>query len=223
MPWARLPEIFVDELQAVEARGGRCLELGCGDGALRAAVARLGVALPGLDRFRGPDGAVSLVGDARRPPLLAGSLDLLVAANLARHLVPRDRRWGFVGGWTDLLAPGGALYVFEDEPRRSPAACRNFRDVQAFLAELMPLERGPLLETASMERAARRAGTWRITHTGRVDEFEKLDAGAVTAMLRGDGGAPALHVARLLKALESGGLAAGGYWWCRITARENGS
>ncbi|MEV6521697.1 class I SAM-dependent methyltransferase [Longispora sp. NPDC051575] len=112
--------------------GDTALDLGCGTGRalpmLRAAVGPRGTVL-GLDvtpamldtaRERGrAERATLLLGDARRLPLAAGSVDAVFAAGLVNHL-PEPR-----AGLAELARvtrPGGTLVVFHPSGRAALAA-----------------------------------------------------------------------------------------------------
>lgn len=100
----------------------RVADLGCGTGSLSVLVAGAGHDVLGVDlspamialartKAAAAGLAVGLaVGDAARPPLAPGSLDVVVA----RHVL-----WAFddpaaaLARWVDLLAPGGRLLLVE--------------------------------------------------------------------------------------------------------------
>ncbi|MEV8515745.1 class I SAM-dependent methyltransferase [Dactylosporangium sp. NPDC051484] len=149
---------FGDDLPAYAAavhraglpRGGTVLDAGCGTGralpALRAAVGSEGVVL-GLDltpqmldvaRARGER---LILGDARRLPLAAASLDAVFAAGLVMHLPDATK------GLRELArvtVPGGHLVLFHPSGRAALAA-RHGR----VLRPDEPLSRSPLTESCS--------------------------------------------------------------------------
>ncbi|MER7002507.1 class I SAM-dependent methyltransferase [Dactylosporangium sp. NPDC000555] len=163
---------FGDDLPAYAAavhraglpRGGAVLDAGCGTGralpALRAAVGPEGVVL-GLDltpqmlhvaRARGER---LILGDARRLPLAAASLDAVFAAGLVMHLP--DATEG-LRELARVTVPGGHLVLFHPSGRAALAA-RHGR----VLRPDEPLSRSPLTESCS------RAG-WTLTDYDDGDE-----------------------------------------------------
>lgn len=196
----------------------RALELGCGDGWLRAHVRAAGVWCAGLDSApRGLAAAVDVRGDARRPPLRARSLDLVLAANLVRHLVPGDPELCFLDAWLDLLRPGGSVFVLEDEP--SPgAAAANHRDLQAFLARVAPTGRGPLLARDAFLGTLPARLRERVAAGGTTANRWPLDAAAALAMLESGRPRPGGEADRLASAIRRHGLRCGRMWWLRLQA-----
>lgn len=196
----------------------RALELGCGDGTLRAHVRAAGVWCAGLDRApRGLAAAVDVRGDACRPPLRAHSLDLVLAANLVRHLVPGDPNLRFLESWLDLLRPGGSVFVLEDEPSPGRAAV-NHRDLQAFLARLAPTGRGPLLARDPFLRRLPARLRGRIVGGGTELNRWPLDAAAAVAMLESGRPQPGGEADRLAAAIRRHGLGCGRMWWLQLQA-----
>jgi SAM-dependent methyltransferase len=196
----------------------RALDLGCGDGALRAHVRAAGAWCAGLDRAPGGlAAAVDVRGDARRPPLRAQALDLVLAGNLVRHLVPGDPDLRFLERWLELLRPGGSVFVLEDEPSPGAAAV-NHRDLQAFMARVAPAGRGPLLARDAFVGAL----PWRLRErvTGGGTEVNRwpLDAAAAVAMLESGRPHPGGEAARLASAIRRHGLGCGRMWWLRLQA-----
>lgn len=219
MPFSPLPAIFAERLARVAASGGLALDLGCGDGAFAGRLEAAGVVPVGLDRLpRSLARRADLRGDARRPPLRDRSLDLLTAANLLRHLAPAGPLPPLLERWQGLLRPGGALFLFEDEPADSPAAVRNYRDLQAFLARLLPGQRGPLLALDRFRAGLPTRDRWRF---GLQENRSTLDPAAATTLLAGAGAPPTGEAARLAAAITAGGLACGRYWWAAWTAPED--
>jgi SAM-dependent methyltransferase len=215
MPFCPLPTTFLDDLTRAGERG--VLELGSADGGFTRLLRERGAKVVTLDRRRS---AAAVVADALAPPFRPGTFAMVVAANLLRHL------WRWLDptcgptAWRDLLAPGGSLYVFEDEPASAPCAARNFRDLQTFLAGVHELQRGPLLPSGTFAAARRRwrwPGAWQ---DGRAPNAWPADPQAVLALLAGErleAGAPA---DRLRQAIARDGLSYGSYWWTRW--REEG-
>jgi len=153
------------------------------------------------------------VGDAMEPPFQPG-FALVVAANLLRHA------WPALAGdgpcpWQDLVAPGGSLWILEDEPCDRPRSARNYRDLQRLLADLQPGRHGRLLSWQAFEDARSRwpeAGGW---EAGLQDNTWPADVGAVIAMLAAGRPEAAGPVAALCESLERSGLSYGRYWWAR--------
>ena len=153
MPFCPLPATFLDDLTRAGDRG--VLELGCAEGGFTRLLREQGASVVTLDRRRS---AAAVVGDALAPPLRAGSFPVVVAANLLRHLWRRvDPEHGPRGLARPRRArrlplhPGGRA-------GQGAAAVRNYRDLQAFLARLHDLQRGPLLPSGTFAAARRR---WR--------------------------------------------------------------
>jgi hypothetical protein len=179
-----------------------------------------GASVVALDRRRS---AAAVVGDALAPPLRAGSFQVVVVANLLRHLWRRvDAQCGPTM-WRDLVAPGGCLYILEDEPARAPRAVRNYRDLQAFLARLHDLQRGPLLPSDTFAAARRRwawAGRWQ---DGLAPNTWPADPAVVSALLAGDRVEANSEADRLRQAIERDGLSYGSYWWTRWSEETRGA
>lgn len=217
MPFCPLPEIFREDVQRLGRRG--VLELGSGDGSFTALLRELGAEPLTLDRRSGRPGARAAVrGDALQPPL-RGSFGIVVAANLLRQLWPLAQVDG-LRVWCDLVAPQGCLWIFEDEPLPQPAPARNYRDLQAFLARLLPAERRPLLAGAEFRRsraAWRWPGVWR--DGASVNEWP-LSAPAVIAMLTAGRPRPQGEAARLIAGIQRDGVACGRCWWSRWQRQE---
>jgi len=222
MPFHPVPTIFAEEISRLDPDTDTVLELGSGEGHFRALLADLGHSCLGLERrLPAPGLQCDVVGDARRPPLRAGSLSVLVAANLVRHLTPRHHLAKWVAHWRGLLKPGGALFLFEDEPSQATIGARNFRDLQAFLAQLMPETRGPLLSLArfrEMVVAPEETAHWTI---GRQRNQETISATEVVRFLSGGQGTPTGPVAGLIRSIGRDGLDPGEFWWARVGPREN--
>jgi SAM-dependent methyltransferase len=218
MPFRPLPKSFTDLLSRLDPELDAVLDLGSGDGGFAALLAARGLRPWRLDRCGGPEAAPDIVADARRPPIRPDSLALVVASNLVRHLVPRRELGTWVVRWRRLLKPGGSLYVFEDEPGTDTPARRNFRDLQDFLARLMPETRGPLLAAErfaalTAERIPAADWTW-----GSEANETAIDAGAVMRMLGAGVGAGRGPVAGLVRRIGRDGVAPGRYWWARLDA-----
>lgn len=172
----------------------------------------------GLDRRRDPGIDFPFVmGDALRPPLRPDAWDVVVVANLLRHLPGEaigSRLWY---SWLDLLAAGGALFVLEDEPTAAPGPAGNFTRLQQLMAGLPG--RGPLLPLAGFRRRCRGGGV-RIADDGLVTNSYPLDGAVVQKMLAGGAPAPGSEAALLAADIARDGIAAGSYWWARIERRS---
>jgi SAM-dependent methyltransferase len=219
MPFDPLPTILADLCEKPPARRARAVELGCGDGQLLAILRARGLVCMGLDRLpRSAGSAADLVGDALRPPLRPASLDLVIAANLVRHLWPAAPKAPFLAGWLELLRPGGSLLIMEDEPVSAPPPAARYRDLQAFLARVAPGSRGPLLAADSFRRGLPAALAARVVAFGEGDNAWPQDATAAVAMLRRGRPEPGGEADRLATAIAADGLACGRQWWCQLRA-----
>ncbi|MCB1183048.1 methyltransferase domain-containing protein [bacterium] len=222
MPFRPLPKIFTDHLATLDPRRDPVVELGSGDGAFAALLEPYGVRPFGLDRGAPWSGTCDIVGDARRAPLRPGTLAVVAAPNLVRHLVPRRGLGPWVAEWRRLLKPGGRLYVFEDAPDVRVPAQRHFRDVQDFLAQLAPTARGPLLGRERFLDLTAAAVPRQAWQTGYCPNEATIDAGEVMRMLgsgRGGAGGP---VAALIRGIGRDGIAPGRCWWAMCEAEEQG-
>jgi len=183
----------------------------------------------------------AIIADALRPSLPRASVDLLVAANLLRHLWPLPAEAALPGAWFDLLKPMASLYILEDEPTTDPVSARLYRDLQNFLARLLPESRRPLLplvtfrsrlESCGDEGTPGTAGDlgsgnwtfgtlvnrWPVSRDSVLTWLRRPDA-------RGDG-----EAAKLAAAIAEEGLSYGSYWWAcwtrpagRATGQRGGS
>jgi SAM-dependent methyltransferase len=210
MPFCPLPATFLDDLTRAGDHG--VLELGCAEGGFTRIMRERGASVVTLDRRRS---AAAVVGDALAPPLRAGAFPVVVAANLLRHLWRRVDPEQGPRAWRDLVAPGGCLYILEDEPARTPRSVRNYRDLQAFLARLHDLQRGPLLPSDAFAAARRRwnwPGRWQ---DGSAPNTWPADAAVVSALLAGERLEAGSEADRLRRAIERDGLSYGSYWWSR--------
>jgi len=218
MPFSPLPTHFIDHISRLDPNTDTVLELGSGEGHFCALLTAAGAKPLGLDlRHPGLGTVCDLVGDARRPPLRPGSLAVLVAANLVRHLVPRHRLGDIIAGWRRLLKPGGALFIFEDEPGRATPAERNFCDLQAFLAQLLPESRGPLLALSRFRKVVGdEADPTPWTFGFQQHKDEPLNATEVMRFLSAGEGTPTGAVAGLIRSIGRDGLTPGRYWWAQV-------
>jgi SAM-dependent methyltransferase len=221
MSFVPLPKILRDRFAELDPATAVVVELGSGEGRFLRELRPLGVEVFGLDRARPGAGVdAALVADACRPPLREGSCDLLIAANLVRHLAGSRPALDFLPAWIRLLRPGGSLIILEDEPVRRPRGAVAYRLLQEFLARVIPVGRGPLLGLGEFRDRLAPAGVpagWEFG--GDVNTYP-LDAGAVVAMLRGADLDPGGEAARLADRIARDGLDPGRYWWAFYRARK---
>ncbi len=226
MSFSPLPDALDRILvQLSRVPGARLLDLGCGEGSLPCDLLSGRVTVIGLDRvppWRGSRAQV--VGDALSPPFRAGGFELVVAANLFRHLLTADPAGDFLRLWQGLLRPGGMLFILEDQPPApggDDPARANYQAFQAFLARLHPEGRRPLLDLRSFLRwlDKNRQGPSRWV-TGVQDNTWPADTQAVLAMLAGDGGVLDPSVEQLVRSIRRHGLHYGKYWWAACPAGE---
>ena len=223
MSFTPLPKTFTDFCSNLDFPVSRILELGCGEGRFRDALSDLGMTCWGLDRVHPQGGTVAdVVGDAECPPLLSASLDLLVVPNLMRHMLPALADFSFLGRWLELLKPGGSLFIFEDEPGTASPAEVNYRDLQVFLARLLPESRGPLIPLAEFKVRSSsfpKSAAWEF---GLVRNRQTIDAAPVLDML-GPGVDAGGESALLARNIGRDGLDPGHYWWARATTGGEGT
>jgi SAM-dependent methyltransferase len=223
MSFTPLPKIFTDFIHALDDPAPRILELGCGDGRFREVLASAHVTCWGLDRLGPEIGTVAdIVGDALFPPVVPASLDLVLVPNILRHLLPNGGEPDFLVRWLDLLKPGGALFVFEDEPSHKPPGAACYLELQEFLRRLMPGARGSLLALEDFRRLGSAALPKAIWEFGTERNRQTLDAPAVLEFL-GQGGQPDGEPGRLMKAIRRDGLDPGHYWWACAKAATEGA
>ena len=223
MSFTPLPKTFTDICLNPDSPFPQILELGCGDGRFREILVGQGISSWGLDHIGPVGGTVAdVVGDALAPPVAVGSLDLLLAPNLLKHLLPTDPALGFLSGWMKMLKPGGSLFIFEDDPRGIPAGVAHYRDLQEFLSRLMPESRGPLLPLADFKTRVSILGLTASWDFGLVRNRQTIDAEAVLAFL-GQGGEPVGEPGRLMKGIGRDGLDPGYFWWARASTVVKGT
>ncbi len=216
MSFSPLPDLFLDHFESCLQNSGRVLDLGCGDGEFFALMDHQGVEMVGLDRMGRAAGTVAdVVGDVHQPPLQPGSFDMVVAANLFRHIISDDPKAAFLGRWMELLKPGGALFIFEDEPSSRPGPEKNYKDFQDFLFRLMPAGRGPLVPLAEFKVMAGLANAETRWVSGMDRNEMSPNSDLVLEMLSGDGGKPVGEPVNLAEAIKRDGLAYGNFWWAR--------
>ena len=222
MSFTPLPKTFTDFCNNLVFPISQIMELGCGDGRFSDVLSDLGVAGWGLDRVRPEFGTVAdVVGEASSPPVVTASLDLLVVPNLLRHMLPAFSNFSFLGRWLELLKPGGSLFIFEDEPGDESPGEINYRDLQVFLARLLPESRGPLI---SLEEFKARSSSFRTTASwefGLVRNGHAIAAEPVLDML-GPGLEAVGEPGRLARNIGRHGLDPGHYWWARAATNAEG-
>ncbi len=215
-PW---PAEFVTFLQDLQSRKDpRILDLGSGQGDFSFLLKDFNLQIWGLDRLPKVAGVVAdLQADALDPPILPGSLDCLLAGNLVRHLLTQNKSGSFLSRWLELLRPGGCLFLFEDEPGESIESEKNYFLLQAFLSQVMPATRGPLLSRKKFCDVVSGITPQQAWNTGFVENTEKPDSVAVISMLKGGANEiPASGpVGRLVSDIENHGLSYGSYWWAQ--------
>jgi hypothetical protein len=215
MSFTPLPPTFIDDLERQSGLG--VLELGSGDGVLTEVLRRHGVQPVTLDRRPAAVGCQAAVcGDALRPPFAHG-FGLVVAGNLLRHLWSGLEPAG-PAAWRDLVAPGGALWILEDEPAAAPASARHYRDLHGLLARLHPDGRGPLLSQRRFQAHRRRwnwPGVWLegIQENRWPAKAEQIIDWLAAGVPVTDG-----EVSRLIEAIRTDGLSYGNFWWARWQA-----
>lgn len=221
MSFSPLPAPFLEFLSRCDHPQARALDLGCGEAVSWAAAAPSALSIVALDR-RGPaaGSGAGLVGDALRPPLRPASFDLVVASNLFRHILEAAAPIDPLPPWQDLLRPGGALFLFEDEPGDRTPAERNYAALQSLLARLVPESRGSLLAQESFLAARDRAGDRDRWRSGVERNGERADVEAVLAWLKTGAVQAGGEVGRLVDRIERHGLDYGHYWWAMWTRPE---
>ncbi len=223
MPFAPIPTNFLKYLDNLTDSGAVVLELGSGNGGFSQVLNKPGINFYSLDNSCLVDkNEVQVIGDALMPPVLSGSVDLLVAANLFRHLLTSDPQGLFLNVWQDLVKPGGSLVIFEDEPSSHPVAVRNYRDVQMFLAKLVGTSRGPLLSRSQfqlLKSVAVNADQWEVEL--EANHFP-ADEEVVLGFLAGSEGQVASEVYDLMERIKVNGLAYGDFWWAQWRGANNG-
>lgn len=223
MSFTPLPKIFTETCLDPEIPFPQILELGCGDGCFGEVLTHAGLTSWGLDNSGPERGTVAqVVGDALAPPIAAGSLDVLVAPNLLRHLIPGDPGLGFLSRWMELLKPRGSLFIFEDEPGDTPVQVAHYRDLMDFLRRLMPRSRGPLLPLKEFQARVESlddAVSWEF---GQARNRYPINAQVVLDFLGRPENAEA-WLKRLIDGISRDGLAPGFFWWARARTVTKGT
>ena len=217
LSFSPLPSEFIQLLQELQSRPmPRILDLGSGQGDFSQLLAPYDLAVYGLDRLPEVAGVQACIrADALHPPVLPGSLDAVVAGNLVRHLLVQCADGAFLQRWVELLRPGGSLFIFEDEPGLSDPAELNFKDLQEFLARLMPSTRGPLISRSLFKKKLQGCTPGLKWSTGLTLNEDRPDTVGVHSMLTGAGaeGKPGGPAGKLLDAIDEHGLSYGSFWW----------
>jgi len=217
VPFSPIPAEFTNLLTKLQSQPTvRVLDLGCGQGEFSQILKQFDISVWGLDRLPAEAGIeASVRGDALRPPILAASLDCIVAGNLVRHLLAPEEDGNFLVTWLRLLRPGGSLLIFEDEPGLSSSAQRNFSDLQTFLAQLMGPSRGPLLALSEFMKIVNTSTPGQAWTTGLTENQCRPDTGPVLEMLMGENSElnPDTAAGRLRFNIERDGMSYGNFWW----------
>ncbi len=214
MSFSTLPDAFLNDLSC--AQTGLAVELGCGDGRFTRILKAAGARVVASDR--NPSDAFALGhgvrADAVSPPFR--DVDLLIVANLLRHLWDEQGGSQPIDAWIECLARGGRLYIFEDEPATAPGPAHNYRDLQAFLAQVVPW-RQRLLARREFERAVQngsRLGSW--TFGLMKNQFSPPGRHNVLSLLVDECGIIAKNAAELVRKVDAAGLDYGYFWWSRF-------
>lgn len=223
MSFCPLPDAFDDRAAHWAALPVcRLVDLGCGQGEVAGWLESRGLKVWGLDRRILGDGPRQDVrADALHPPFGSGLLDGVLAANLMHHALAQDPAGVFLGRWLDLLNSRGRLFLLGDEPDAgAEPAVENYHMLQAFLAEIMPGVRGPLVPLKQVVARLQAAGATDIRQ-GVVRNRQKMDTDTVLAMLAGTGALePEGAAARLGRRIRHHGLALGIFWWVEVRGPE---
>jgi hypothetical protein len=104
------------------------------------------------------------------------------------------------------------LFILEDQPHARQASQRNYLKLQAFLAQVDPGHRGPLVsrDFALGLSGFQDLGDW---VTGASPNSWPLNSDRVLEMLQLGTGMPNPQVQELVEAIRLDGLAYTDYWW----------
>ncbi len=190
--WSRrVAPLFVRWLDVPPGR--RWLDIGCGTGALTAAVRAAGGAVCGVDPSRGfvTGGRNVVVGDARALPFRAGRFDAVVSG-LALNFVPDPA--GALAEFTRVAAPGATVAAYVWDYAEDMAMMRLFWDAALETDPAAPDEgaRFPLCRPGPLADLWRAAGLRevRVEPIEVTTDFADFDA-YWTPFLGGQGAAPA--------------------------------
>jgi 2-polyprenyl-3-methyl-5-hydroxy-6-metoxy-1,4-benzoquinol methylase len=167
--------MVVSAMDRYGVRGGTLVDVGCGAGALRAAVGTrvdsyIGLDAVRYDRFPTDAAFHALDLDAAEWPLPRGSADVVAAVETIEHL---ENPWAFTRQLAALTRPGG--WVLVTTPNQlsllSLLTLVTKRRFSAFQDVHFPTHRTALL-ASDLERASREAGLVPValeyTHRGRL-------------------------------------------------------
>lgn len=213
MSFSPLPAALLTDLAREPARF--VVELGSGDGRFTRALRGAGARVIACDRsLRGGDDApLDVAADAEHPPFR--DLTGLAAGNLLRHLWDRRLAADLLRLWIDCLAPGGVLWILEDEPAPRPGPADTYRRLQDWLARVVPWRR-PLLARSAVEPVAMLCGDPAGWDFGtQANQFAAPDPEVVLSLLRNDAGIMADDAASLAARVSRDGISYGDYWWAR--------
>lgn len=219
MSFSPLPRNFLTDIARRPSEP--VVELGCGDGRFGAVLAAAGARVVGLDRSRPRSGiGADVVCDVVVPPLRPGSVAILAAANVLRHLAP-GRPPAVPLSWPESLRPDGVLWIFEDQPDGATAAAANYRDLQSWLAAVVP-GRAPLLPVDDFRAAQRDATGLAGWEFGLQANSYPARAGAAIDLLTPARGEPEGAARRLIDGIRADGLEYGEFWWARYAPGKDG-
>jgi SAM-dependent methyltransferase len=162
--------------------GERCVDLGCGTGALTRRLSIFNLDLTGMDispRCIEAAARISplgryLVGDVRAPDFADGSADIVVYSGVLHHCNDREMRVRILREGHRILRPGGRLFAFD--PNAHSPAMWLYRDPRSpFFSSKGKTENEVLL-------------------TRRCLRSELEEAGFACARVRGISGIPFRHV-----------------------------
>jgi SAM-dependent methyltransferase len=212
-----IPKIILDELQAGLLRGVG-IEIGAGEGRLTRRFADCGIRLHAVDLRS----TAEIRADACALPFVGGSLGLVVAGNLLRHL-EEPARAGFLDQAGAVLASGGRLLLIEDEPEARDPAESNYRHALELLKYADPA-RGGVLDLDGV-LATRPDSLARLVVDVSVDNEESIDdASAPLRWLSSRGFADQPGFRELSDAVARDGMSYGRYRACvlRRTVETDG-
>ena len=192
----------------------RRVELGCGDGRFTRILREDGARIIAVDRLIPAGGdSIDAAADATRPPFRR--LDGLITANLLRHLWGPGGALDLLGLWIACLAPGGSLWILEDEPTWTPGPADTYRRLQDWLAEIVPWRRGLLPRKRVEDALAGHPSPGRWTFGTASNRFRSPDPDDVISWLSDDAGVMCDDAASLADRIRRTGLSYGDYWWAR--------